>query len=287
MKLASILLDGRGRYGLIYQDGLYMVRSEIESKYPTLKDLIANLSGGDLSAGDLIDDCDPKVIPFEDFVFLPPIPVPEKIICVGMNYHKPYPIKEVKAPEPTNPVIFSRDCKTLVGHRVVLEIPPGEAAETYDFEGEIVAVIGKGGRFISKKNALDHVAGYSIMNEGYVRGWMKHSVHAGKNFYASGSWGPWITTADEIGNPEQLTIETRLNGNLMQSASASEMIFGVEEMIAYISNLLPLCPGDVIATGSPDGAGGSCKPPIFLKNHDCVEITVSEIGTLKNYVGTE
>jgi 2-keto-4-pentenoate hydratase/2-oxohepta-3-ene-1,7-dioic acid hydratase in catechol pathway len=129
--------------------------------------------------------------------------------------------------------------------------------------------------------------GYSIMNEGSVRGWMKHSVHAGKNFHASGSWGPWITTADEFGDPTSLKLETRLNGDLMQSATVGEMIFSLSELIAYISNLLPLNPGDIIATGSPDGTGGSRKPPVFLKAGDYVSVTVSGIGTLKNSVGAE
>ena len=280
MKLASILLDGCESYGVISQAGFYVVKADIRNKYPTLKEFISNQR-----ANDLIDNCDQKEIPFTDFVFLPPITAPEKIICVGMNYHKPYPVEGVEAPDPTNIVIFSRHLQTLVGHGVPLEIPPGKAAETFDFEGEIVAVIGKGGRFISKKNALDSVIGYSIMNEGSVRRWMKHSVHAGKNFYASGSWGPWITTADEIDDPRQLKIKTKLNGKLMQSAIASEMIFGLEDLIAYVSNLLPLCPGDVIATGSPDGTGSSYKPPLFLKAGDCVEVSVSQIGMLKNYVG--
>jgi 2-keto-4-pentenoate hydratase/2-oxohepta-3-ene-1,7-dioic acid hydratase in catechol pathway len=166
-----------------------------------------------------------------------------------------------------------------------LELPSGKAAETYDFEGEIVAVIGKSGRFISKDDALKHVIGYSIMNEGSVRGWMKHSVHAGKNFHSSGSWGPWITTVDEIDDFSSLKLETHVNGKLMQSAFAGEMIFSLSELIAYISNLLPLNPGDIIATGSPNGTGGSRNPTAFLNSGDCVEVSVDRIGTLKNYVG--
>ena len=191
----------------------------------------------------------------------------------------------IAPPDPGNIVIFSRHSDTLVGHGTKLEYPRGEAAETFDFEGEIVAVIGKPGRFISPKDALQHVVGYSIMNEGSVRGWMKHSVHAGKNFHASGSWGPWITTVDEIDDFSSLKLETHVNGKLMQSASAAEMIFSLSELIAYISNLTPLNPGDIIATGSPDGTGGSRNPFVFLKPGDCVEVSVERIGTLKNYVG--
>ena len=123
------------------------------------------------------------------------------------------------------------------------------------------------------------------MNEGSVRGWMKHSVHAGKNFHASGSWGPWITTVDEIDDFSSLKLETHVNGKLMQSALAGEMIFSLSELIAYISNLLPLNPGDIIATGSPDGTGGSRNPTAFLNSGDRVEVSVDRIGTLKNHVG--
>ena len=216
---------------------------------------------------------------------LPPIPNPGKIICAGMNYRKPYPVDGIAPPDPGNIVIFSRHSDTLVGDGTKLEYPRGEAAETFDFEGEIVAVIGKSGRFISPEDALQHVVGYSIMNEGSVRGWMKHSVHAGKNFHASGSWGPWITTVDEIDDFSSLKLETHVNGKLMQSALAAEMIFSLSELIAYISNLTPLNPGDIIATGSPDGTGGSRNPSVFLKPGDCVEVSVERIGTLKNYVG--
>ena len=114
---------------------------------------------------------------------------------------------------------------------------------------------------------------------------MKHSVHAGKNFHASGSWGPWITTVDEIDDFSSLKLETHVNGKLMQSASAADMIFSLSELIAYISNLTPLNPGDIIATGSPDGTGGSRNPSVFLKPGDCVEVSVDRIGTLKNHVG--
>jgi len=235
---------------------------------------------------DLKTFCEEKPIPLSKVSLLPPIPNPGKIICAGMNYRKPYPVDGVVPPDPGNVVIFARHTETLVGHGADLERPRGEAADTFDFEGEIVAVIGKSGRFISKDDALKHVIGYSIMNEGSVRGWMKDSVHAGKNFHASGSWGPWITTVDEIDDFSSLKLETHVNGKLMQSALAAEMIFSLSELIAYISNLIPLNPGDIIATGSPDGTGGSQKPSVFLKAGDCVEVSVDRMGTLKNMLGT-
>jgi len=280
MRLVSFVQDGRESYGVVRGNDLYPVRLDHLKNIPDLK---AAITGERIA--DLNRYCEETAVPLSQVALLPPIPNPGKIICAGMNYCKPYPVEGVAPPDPDNVVIFARHAETLVGHGTPLEMPRGEAAKSFDFEGEIVAVIGRRGRFIAQDDALGHVMGYSIMNEGSVRGWMTHSVHAGKNFHASGSWGPWITTADEIGDPASLELRTHLNGKLMQSAIAEEMIFGLSDLIAYISNLLPLNPGDIIATGSPDGTGGSRKPPAFLKAGDCVEVTVSGIGTLKNHVG--
>ena len=280
MKLVSFLYNGQESFGVLGNSGLHPVLEAFKKECPDLKAVF-----GSQKIKNLKTFCEEKPIPLSQVTLLPPIPNPGKIICAGMNYRKPYPVDGIAPPDPGNIVIFSRHSDTLVGDGTDLERPRGEAAETFDFEGEIVAVIGKSGRFISSEDALQHVVGYSIMNEGSVRGWMKHSVHAGKNFHASGSWGPWITTADEIDDLSSLKLETHINGKLMQSAFANEMIFSLSELIVYISNLLPLNPGDVIATGSPDGTGGSRNPPAFLKSGDYIEISVNRIGTLKNYVG--
>ena len=280
MKLVSFSQNGQEGFGIFSQSGIYPVLEKFKKEFPNLRAVIDSQKIEDFEAF-----CESNPIPLSEVSLLPPIPNPGKIICAGMNYRKPYPVDGVAAPDPGNVVIFARHIETLVGHGADLELPSGKASETYDFEGEIVAVIGKSGRFISKDDALKHVIGYSIMNEGSVRGWMKHSVHAGKNFHASGSWGPWITTFDEIDNFSSLRLETHINGKLMQSALAGEMIFSLSELIAYISNLLPLNPGDIIATGSPDGTGGSRNPTAFLNSGDCVEVSVDRIGTLKNHVG--
>lgn len=280
MKLVSFSKNGQEGFGIFSQSGIYPVLEKFKKEFTNLKAVIDSQKIEDFEAF-----CESNPIPLSEVSLLPPIPNPGKIICAGMNYRKPYPVDGVAAPDPGNVVIFARHTETLVGHGADLELPSGKASETYDFEGEIVAVIGKSGRFISKDDALNHVIGYSIMNEGSVRGWMKHSVHAGKNFHASGSWGPWITTVDEIDDFSSLRLETHINGKLMQSALAGEMIFSLSELIAYISNLLPLNPGDIIATGSPDGTGGSRNPTAFLNSGDCVEVSVDRIGTLKNHVG--
>ena len=280
MKLVSFSNNGQEGFGILSQSGIFPVLEKFKKEFPNLRAVIDSQKIEDFEAF-----CESNPIPLSEVSLLPPIPNPGKIICAGMNYRKPYPVDGVAAPDPGNVVIFARHTETLVGHGADLELPSGKASETYDFEGEIVAVIGKSGRFISKDDALKHVIGYSIMNEGSVRGWMKHSVHAGKNFHASGSWGPWITTVDEIDDFSSLRLETYINGKLMQSALAGEMIFSLSELIAYISNLLPLNPGDIIATGSPDGTGGSRNPTAFLNSGDCVEVSVDRIGTLKNHVG--
>ena len=280
MKLVSFLNNDQESFGVLGNSGLHPVLEALKKECPDLKAVI-----GSQKIEALEISCEESPIPLSQVTLLPPIPNPGKIICAGMNYRKPYPVDEIAPPDPGNIVIFNRHSDTLVGYGTELECPRGEAAETFDFEGEIVAVIGKSGRFISPEDALQHVVGYSIMNEGSVRGWMKHSVHAGKNFHASGSWGPWITTVDEIDDFSSLKLETHVNGKLMQFASAAEMIFSLSELIAYISNLTPLNPGDIIATGSPDGTGGSQNPPVFLKPGDCVEVAVDRIGTLKNHVG--
>ena len=280
MKLVSFSNNGQESFGILGNSGLHPVLKNFKKDFPDLKAVFGSQKSESLEAF-----CEENPIPLSKVSLLPPIPNPDKIICAGMNYRKPYPVDGVAPPDPGNVVIFARHTETLVGHGADLELPSGKASETYDFEGEIVAVIGTSGRFISKDDALKHVIGYSIMNEGSVRGWMKHSVHAGKNFHASGSWGPWITTVDEIDDFSSLKLETHVNGKLMQSALAGEMIFSLSELIAYISNLLPLNPGDIIATGSPDGTGGSRNPTAFLNSGDRVEVSVDRIGTLKNHVG--
>jgi len=280
MKLVSFSNNGQESFGVTSNSGLHPVLAKFKKEFPDLKAVI-----GSQKVKALETFCEENPIPLSKVSLLPPIPNPGKIICAGMNYRKPYPVDGVAPPDPGNIVIFGRHSETLVGDGTDLERPRGEAADTFDFEGEIVAVIGKSGRFISAGEALQYVVGYSIMNEGSVRGWMKHSVHAGKNFHASGSWGPWITTVDEIDDFSSLKLETHVNGKLMQSALAEEMIFSLPELISYISNLLPLNPGDIIATGSPDGTGASRDPKAFLTSGDCVEISVDRIGTLKNYVG--
>lgn len=278
MKIASFLLNGRQTYGMVSSDGVHPVLPEFAAHFA---DLRAVLTAQALL--DLADACANPALDPAAMQFLPPIPVPSKILCIGLNYRKPYPVAGAVV-QSDDIVIFGRHDDTLVGHGMPLEMPVADAAQSFDFEGEIVAVIGRPCRHVTEADALSHVAGYACMNEGSVRGWQKHSVHAGKNFHASGAWGPWVTTADEAGPVEQMRLTTRVNGDVMQSATGADMIHPLPKLIAYLSHITRLNPGDVIATGSPDGTGGSRKPPAFLKPGDVVEIDIPNVGTLRNHV---
>ena len=278
MKIASFLLNGRQTYGMVSSDGVHPVLPEFAAHFA---DLRAVLTAQALL--DLADACANPALDPAAMQFLPPIPAPSKILCIGLNYRKPYPVAGAVV-QSDDIVIFGRHDDTLVGHGMPLEMPVADAAQSFDFEGEIVAVIGRPCRHVTEADALSHVAGYACMNEGSVRGWQKHSVHAGKNFHASGAWGPWVTTADEAGPVEQMRLTTRVNGDVMQSATGADMIHPLPKLIAYLSHITRLNPGDVIATGSPDGIGGSRKPPAFLKPGDVVEIDIPNVGTLRNHV---
>ncbi len=287
MKIASFKINNQTGFGVVVDGAVVPASAEFAQTYPTVRDVLTADALDQLAA-----DCaqSHQKIGLDKVQLLPPITNPGRIFCVGINYAKRYPVANEEGefpfmPPPENIILFAKLDGTLVGHGQPLEIPAGEAAETFDYEGEITVVIGKGGRHIAAENAFEHIAGYTIMNDGSVRGWQKHSVHAGKNFANSGGCGPWMVTADEIDDPFAMTLQTRLNGELVQNTVASEMVFGIPELIAYISHTIDLRPGDLIATGSPEGSGGSRKPQRFLRAGDDLAISVSGIGTLKNRVG--
>ena len=279
MKLVSFLHDGRPGYGTT--DGV-TIRSASAAMRARCPDLRAVLSQDALGA--LAADPHTTSVPLTAVKMRPPIPNPSRILCVGLNYRKPYPVDGVTPPDPENIILFGKERQALVGHGVALQIPLGAPADSFDYEGEIAIVIGRKGRNVPIEHAMHLVAGYSAFNDGSVRAWQKHSIHAGKNFERSGSWGPWITTADEIADPQALELSTRLNGDLVQNALAAEMIYTIAEQIAYASQITTLEPGDVIATGSPDGTGGSRTPRRFLRAGDRLEVSVSGVGTLVNDV---
>lgn len=204
-----------------------------------------------------------------------------RMLCAGANYHKKYPLGG-KVQAPAQPVYFNKPPGTLVAHGEDLVRP--SVSIQLDYEVELAVVIGRAGRHIDAAEALDYVGGYTILNDGSVRDWQRHSVAAGKNFFRSGSMGPWITTADEIADPTALEVICRVNGEERQRASVGEMIFSVAEIISYLSTVMPLEPGDVIATGSPEGTGGSHDPPRWLAAGDEISFEIPGIGTLRNQV---
>lgn len=214
---------------------------------------------------------------------VPPMSPFAKLICLGLNYRNH--VEETHNDLPENPSLFTKLPDALVGQDEPILRP--RVSEQFDYEGEISVVIGKAGRHIAKEDALSHVFGYTIMLDGSVRDYQKHSTSAGKNFWRSGSLGPWIVTADEMPDPTVLSLETRLNGKTVQSSTANMMLYDIPTAIAYISRWTPLCPGDIIATGTPGGVGSRRTPPLWMKHGDAIEVEVSGIGTLRNPVRDE
>lgn len=218
-------------------------------------------------------------------MLLPPIPNPGKIVCVGANYATALSEDE---PLPPYPVLFARYATSLVGHQCPLIRP--RVSTQLDYEGELAVVVGRRGRHIATESALDHVAGYSIFNDGSVRDYQAKSRlwTAGKNFDATGAFGPVFVTADELpAGGRDLTLETRLNGEVVQRATTSEMIFDVARLILLLSEVMTLEPGDVLVTGTPAGVGARRDPPRFMTAGDVCEVEIGRIGTLQNQVSDE
>lgn len=229
-------------------------------------------------------------IPLEGVRLLPPITNPEKILCIGVNYANRNAEYKDGSEAPKNPSVFIRFPDSFTGHDQPLIRPP--ESDQLDYEGEIVVVIGKGGRRIKREDAFGHIAGLTIMNEGTLRDWVRHAkfnVTQGKNFVHSGAIGPWLVTADEFTESglEDMRVKTRVNGEERQNDTTASMMFPICFIIEYLSTFCELKPGDVIATGTPNGAGARFDPPVFLKPGDVVEVEVEGIGMLVNGVEDE
>jgi 2-keto-4-pentenoate hydratase/2-oxohepta-3-ene-1,7-dioic acid hydratase in catechol pathway len=220
-----------------------------------------------------------------DIEFLPPIPDPQKIICIGLNYRSH--ILETGREAPAKPVVFTRFANSQIGHGQPMIRP--NVSEQLDFEGELAVVIGKRGRHIKRENALGHVIGYSCYNDGSVRDWQRHTHQfaPGKNFVATGGFGPWIVTTDEAGDVTKATLVTRLNGREVQRTTIDDLLFDVPSIIEYCSTFTELSPGDVIATGTTGGVGAARNPPLWMKPGDVVEVEISCVGVLRNVIEQE
>jgi 2-keto-4-pentenoate hydratase/2-oxohepta-3-ene-1,7-dioic acid hydratase in catechol pathway len=221
----------------------------------------------------------------DELTYAPMLPNPEKIICVGVNYANRNAEYRDGSDLPKYPSLFFRAPRSFVGHDAPLVRP--RESDQLDYEGELAIVIGKGGRRIPKEQALGHISGLTLVNEGTLRDWVRHAkfnVTQGKNFDSSGAIGPWMVTADEFDGFDDIPVQTRVNGELRQDDTTASLIFGFDDLIAYISSFTTLKPGDVISTGTPPGAGARLDPPVYLKPGDVIEVSSPQIGTLRNGV---
>ena len=235
-----------------------------------------------LAAGSLASLADGEHYTTTDIMLLPVIPNPGKILCVGLNYATH--VAETGRDQKEHPAIFTRWADTLVAHGQPLVRPP--ETQRFDYEGELAVIIGKAGRRIKRGDALSHVAGYCVFNDASVRDWQRHNIQftPGKNFPATGGFGPALVTPDEAPDLPSQRVQTRLNGQLVQDQPVSDMIWDIPAIVEYVSTFTPLNPGDVIATGTPGGVGDKRNPPLYMKDGDKVEVSIGVIGTLSNRV---
>lgn len=285
MRVLSFAVGDYASYGVVSGAGIVDVGRVLGANAPTLGAL---LRAGELERALALGTGTKPTIGLDEIRYLPTIPDSEKIVCIGINYGNRNEEYKDGAEAPRYPSVFMRTPGSLVGHQEPIWNPP--ESTQLDYEGEIVLVIGKAGRRIAAADAWSHVAGLSLMNEGSVRDWLRHSkfnVTPGKNFERSGSLGPWMVTADEIPGDRELRLTTHVNGELRQDDTTANLIFPFARLIEYLSSFMRLVPGDLIATGTPTGAGARFDPPKYLRDGDTVEVHVPEIGTLRNAIVDE
>jgi len=284
MKFLSFVNNGGQSFGAATDAGLV----DLGALHPELRDLRHAIQAdrlAELATEAMSADASTNI---ENVELLPTIPNPEKIICIGVNYAQRNAEYKDGSEAPKYPSVFMRSRDSLVGHEQDIMDPP--ESDQLDYEGEIVIVIGKGGRRVAEDKAHEHIAGLTIMNEGSVRDYLRHAkfnVTQGKNFEHSGSLGPWLVTPDELDPMNELRVMTRVNGEERQNDTTSNLMFPFRYLISYLSSFYRLQPGDIIATGTPNGAGARFDPPKYLRPGDIVEVEVSGIGILRNSVMTE
>lgn len=286
VSFGAVVVDGGVTAGgSVSAGGIVDLGRLFGAERPTLG---AVLRAGELPRAISLAGSTKPTIALGEIRYLPTVTDPEKIACIGINYGQRNEEYKDGAEAPRYPSVFMRTPGSLVGHLEPI-VKPRES-DQLDYEGEIVLVIGKAGRRIAAADAWSHVAGLSLMNEGSVRDWLRHSkfnVTPGKNFERSGSLGPWLVTTDEIPADTTLHLTTHVNGELRQDDTTASLIFPFAKLIEYLSSFMRLMPGDLIATGTPTGAGARFDPPKYLRGGDAVEIHVPEIGTLRNVVVDE
>jgi 2-keto-4-pentenoate hydratase/2-oxohepta-3-ene-1,7-dioic acid hydratase in catechol pathway len=281
MRLASFKIGNSSTWGVIDGEEALDVGALLKDRYPDLKSVVAAdaLSAVRDVAGQA------KRYPIADITWLPVIPNPDKILCIGLNYetHR----KETGRSEVENPTVFARFANSQTGHLANIVRP--KLSTHLDYEGELAIIIGKPGRHITKADAWNHIAGYACYNEGSVRDFQRHTHQftPGKNFPETGAFGPWMMTPDELGDVAPLRLQTRVNGQVVQDATIDQMIFDIPRQIEYCSSFTRLEPGDVIVTGTPGGVGAKRTPPLWLKPGDIVEVEIDKLGVLRNGVADE
>jgi 2-keto-4-pentenoate hydratase/2-oxohepta-3-ene-1,7-dioic acid hydratase in catechol pathway len=284
-RLATFSVNGSIRYGLVTDSGIVDLSARHGGDYPTLREVIA---AGALTKLTEAAANRPADFPLDAIAWQPPIPAPEKIICIGVNYPDRNAEYRDGQDAPKYPSMFMRTPRSFVGHETPLLRP--RASAQLDYEGEVVLVIGKPGRHIPERSALDHIAAVTLCNEGTIRDWVRHAkfnVTQGKNFDATGSLGPWLVPYSNESQIADIRLTTRVNGEIRQEDRTGRLIFGFRYLIDYISTFTTLVPGDVIITGTPTGAGARFDPPRYLKPGDVVEVEADGIGVLRNGVVDE
>jgi 2-keto-4-pentenoate hydratase/2-oxohepta-3-ene-1,7-dioic acid hydratase in catechol pathway len=280
MRLSTVRTAGRTTWGVVDQESFHDVGAVLAGRYADLKAAItAGLAGVAEAAASA------AATSLADIEWLPVVPNPDKILCVGLNYemHR----QETGRSAVENPTIFARYANSQTGHLAPIVRP--KVSTDLDYEGELAIIIGKPGRYISREDALNHVAGYAIYNDGSIRDFQKHTHQftPGKNFPDTGAFGPWMMTPDELGPLPDLRIQTRLNGQVVQNATFSQMIFDIARQIEYCSSFTRLEAGDVIASGTPGGVGAKRTPPLWMKPGDLVEVEIDKLGILRNPIVEE
>jgi 2-keto-4-pentenoate hydratase/2-oxohepta-3-ene-1,7-dioic acid hydratase in catechol pathway len=283
MRLARVSKDGRTGLAVRANDTVRVLYGDA-----ALADLDAALAAGGSGLKAACDrvGAEGEAADEGSLRFLPPLVRPSKIICLGLNYADH--AAEGGFTPPSFPTLFARFPSSLIGHGAPIILP--KCSSQLDYEGELVAVIGTGGKHISRDAALGHVAGYSIFNDGSIRDYQMKTPQwtAGKNFDNTGAFGPWFITADELPpGCAGLSLQTRLNGQVVQNATTSDMIFDVAETISLLSSFLTLVAGDVLVMGTPAGIGLARKPPLFMKDGDVVEVEIESLGILRNPIMAE
>ena len=284
MRFASFAAEGKTFYGAVADDGMIALSPDFPN-WPTLREVIEADGFTELekaTKGRSVTH------PSGSFTYEIPVPTPEKIICVGVNFpDRNAEYKDGQA-APTNMSLFIRFPRSFTGHQRPLIRP--KASDKLDYEGEIAIVIGKGGRHIKQADAYDHIAALTLCNEGTLRDWVRHAkfnVTQGKNFDRSGAMGPWLVPFNAADQLDDVRLSTKVNGELRQEDRTSRMVFSIRRQIEYISTFTTLVPGDVIVTGTPTGSGARLEPPVFLKPGDVVEVEAEGIGTLVSTVEDE